>query len=89
LFKLGSDNVVRLNPSVKQSYINGEICPEEGDYQLVFLIESVIAGNSQRAATFQINSTLPAERRFSISDLESGGDASTWLPPGKTRPSLI
>lgn len=50
LFKLGKDNVLRLNPSTRQSYINGELCPPDGDYQIVFLLESVIAGNSHRAA---------------------------------------
>jgi len=46
LFKLGADNVLRLNPSIRQRYINGELCPPNGDYKIVFLLESKIAGNS-------------------------------------------
>ena len=58
--------VVRLNPRFKQKFIEGKICPPNGNYAIQFRLDSVIAGSNNIAAFILINSDIPEENRLPV-----------------------
>ena len=64
MFVLDDDMMVRLNPRNKQQFLNGGLCPPNGNYEIQFIIDSVIAGSSSSIANIPINSDLPLENRL-------------------------
>ena len=81
IFKLGSDNFVRIDPRVQSIFSEGKICPPDGNYEVTFVLESDIAGRSQRIGVVQIASNIPEELRYSIT--QSADSADEWAPPGE------
>lgn len=80
---------VVIAPSAKKSWMQGKICPENGDIPISFLLESFIAGDSEIQAKVRINSLVESEFRLTVSLLEVTGDEDEqWIPPGIERPKL-
>ena len=58
--------MVRLNPNVRSSFINGEFCPPNDDYKIVFRLFSPVAGISKPSVSFKVNSTTSETKRYEI-----------------------
>ena len=85
---MDDDNFIRINPRAKSSFAKGSICPPNGDYELSFILESTIAGKSQRIGIIQIASNIPEELRYSVT--QSANSADEWAPPGEEpRPIIL
>ena len=59
-----------IAPSVRKYWHDGKVCPENGNYQLTFLLESAIAGDSKRYINLRINSIIPGDERLKFADIE-------------------
>ena len=57
-----------------------------GGYELTFLIETAIAGDSQRKVNLYINSEVPEEFRLSDDDISVSEAGAQWIPKGVARP---
>jgi len=62
------------------------LCPPNGEYQITFLLESPIAGESRPVIRFNIDSPISDDKRYVITVSE---DSDTqWTPPGIERPTI-
>ena len=59
-----------LQPSVKNLWLDGKVCPENGDFPITFLLESAIAGDREVRVNLGINSIVPVEYRLKSEDIE-------------------
>ena len=50
-----------LAPSVRNYWLEGQVCPVNGEFPITFLLESAIAGDSQIIVNLKIDSILPSE----------------------------
>ena len=55
---------------------------------MTFLLESAIAGDSERYVNLRINSIVPQEFRLTSEDIEVGEASEQWIPPGIERPQI-
>ena len=82
------DGRVTLEPRIMASFTDGKLCPPDGSYQIQFLLESKLAGNSYRHAKIEIASDIPSEDRYDIRTIE-GEDHDDWLSTFTTRPVIL
>ena len=87
LFGLNTANQVILNLSNKQNFIEGKLCPPNGFYDITFLLESPVAGDSRIQVPLTIESDIDNENRFDPSEYLGEG-SEQWIGEGVERPVL-
>ena len=90
LFAMNTPTQVILNPSNLKSYLEGKICPPNGDYEITFLFDSQVVENSRVSIPLTINSDVIEEERFDASWFANQllKKGNQWVEEGVKRPVL-
>ena len=78
-----------IAPSARKPWIDGSICPNNGEIPIKLLLESVSAGDSEVITKVRVDSNIESQFRIEVKILVTeSDDGEQWIPPGIERPKL-
>ena len=79
-----------IAPSARKPWIDGSICPNNGEMPILLLLESASAGDNEFITKVRVDSNIESQFRIEVNILvDTESDVGEqWIPPGIKRPKL-